>query len=435
MSANGSDVKHANNVYYTAAADGNLVTRRTTKRHHAIDELYECSPQPTGRQLEFLFDLGSEYVDGVESYLKFQLEYNTSFTTTTEAYPGKLSSGYTDMIQDILLIDRNGVEIERIDNVYQIASILATSTHTDASLRNTSVFPVDKRVEVSPVSSTVIIPLHFLLGLFRTDTLIPPHILDKATLRIRLRDANLVFSPTTTTIPSFDDNENWTYSWRNPTIVYNTYNLDHRLHELITQEYETTGLHFQFTSHTHLGISIPNTEYTDTVQITQSFSRATKVMLAIEAEGGADQYFNNMLSSVEGNERDAAPWVYGALQARINDVTYPDTPVTEYAEAWQLWLTAFRAHRGMGVSEQAKADFIHGERVIIDMDRGTVGSSSGQIISNKFPVQIRLNLLAAAPHKSINPSVFSRVLNRRMHAFIEHHRVLLAKADNAIVLV
>ena len=180
MSSESDNVKHANSVYYTAVSDGSLVTRRTTKRHHTIDKVYTCDPEPTSRELEFKFDLGREYVDGMESYLKFGLEYNTSNQTPTEPFPGKLSSGYTDLIQDILLVDRNGREIERIANVYQLASMVATSTLTTDSLYSGSyVFPIDKRIPVSPEIITVLIPLHFLLGIFRTDRLVPPHILDR----------------------------------------------------------------------------------------------------------------------------------------------------------------------------------------------------------------------------------------------------------------
>ena len=439
MSSESDNVKHANSVYYTATADGTLVTRRTTKRHHTIDKVYYCSPEPESRQLEFKFDLGTEYVDGMESYLKFSLEYNTSFLAPTEPLPGKLSSGFTDLIQDVLLCDRNGVVLERIENVYQIASMLATSTHTSDSLHNGSyVFPVDKRVPVSPATTTVLIPLHFLLGIFRTDTLVPPHILDKATLRIRLRNANLVFSPTTTTVPVLNNHEGWVYSLTDPEIVMYSYNLDHRLHDLITDEYNSTGLHFPFESHTHIGYDIPNTELIDTLQITQSFSRATKVLMAIDARTDdlphLDAYFNNMLPSA-GDERLDGPWIYNSLQCKINDVTWPDTPVSEYIEAYQLWLSAFRAHRGVGISAQAKVDFLDGQRVCIDLDRGTVGHKSGQIISNKFPVAINMKLREAKVHHSINPAMFSRVLNRRLHAFVEHQRILLAKSNNHIVLV
>ena len=441
--SNGSDVKHANSVFYQATSDGTLVTRRTTKRHHATDDVYTCNPQPQSRQVEFKFDLGSEYIDGMESYLKFKLLYNTSVTTPAEPLPAKLSSGFTDMIQDIILLDRNGRELERIENLYQIASMLATSTHTSDSLHNGSyVFPIDKRVPVSPATTTVIIPLHFLLGIFRTDTLVPPHILDKATMRIRLRSANLVFSPTTNSVPVISNAEGWIYSWTDPEIVFNSYNLDHRLHELITQEYNTTGLHFPFESHTHIGYDIPNTEFTESIQITQSFSRATKVLCAIDAQSDDSQsfqyinaYFNNMSASVAADERAASAWVYGSLQCKINDVTWPDTPVTEFLEGYQLWLTAFRAHRSNGISGQAKADFLDGERVCIDLDRGTVGNKSGQIINNKFPVVIHLKLLASVVHRSINPAMFSRIKNRRLHTFVEHQRILLAKHDNHVVLV
>jgi len=440
MSSESDNVKHANSVYYTAVADGTLVTRRTTKRHHTIDKIYHCSPEPESRQLEFKFDLGTEYVDGMESYLKFKLEYNSSATSSaSELYPAKISSGFTDLIQDILLIDRNGRELERIANVYQIASMLATSTHTSDSLHNGSyVFPIDKRVQVFPATTTVLILLHFLLGIFRTNTLVPPHILDKATLRIRLRNANLVFSPTTYSFPVVENSEGWIYSLTDPEVVFYSYNLDHRLHDLITDEYNSTGLHFPFESHTHIGYDIPNGEIIDTLQITQSFSRATKVLMAIDARTDdaphLDAYFNNMLPAA-GNERVAGPWIYNSLQCKINDVTWPDTPVDEYIEAYQLWLSAFRAHRGHGVSAEAKVNFLDGQRVVIDLDRGTVGHKSGQIISNKFPVAINMKLLASLPQKSINSDVYNRVLNRRLHAFVEHQRILLAKADSHIVLV
>lgn len=443
MSREGSNVKHANSVFYSATSDGCLVTQKTTKRHHALDTEYRCDPKPSSsRDIEFKFDLGAEYVDAYQSYLKFSLEYNTSVTSPVEDYPAKLSSGFTDLVQDILLLDRNGVTIERVEHVYQVASMLATSTHTTDSLANNSyVFPADKRL-LRGVQSTVVLPLHFLLGFFRTDTLIPPHILDRATMRIRLRDANLVFSPTTTNIPNVGDGEGWQYSVHNPLVVFHSYVFDHRLHNLITEEYNGAGLHFPFTSHTHIGHDIPNTAWREDVYVNQSFSRATKVLLAIDAKDDdsslphLNAYFNNTLANTVDGERVAAPWVYKSFQARINDVAYPNSPLDDgdWVEAYHLWLTAFRAHRGAGVSAQAKVDFIFGERVLVDLDRGTVGHSSGQVVNNRFPVVIRLDLDEAVAHDSKNFAMPPRVLNRRLHMFVEHQRVLLAKQNNHIVV-
>jgi len=163
-------------------------------------------------------------------------------------------------------------------------------------------------------------------------------------------------------------------------------------------------------------------------------------MLAIDAQTDRDSYidayFNNFNPSVNANERAFGPYVYKSMQAKINDVSFPDTfALTDPVEAWHLWVTAFRTKCSKGTSVEAFPDFINGERLMINLDRSPLGQTSGQIISHKFPVRIQMTLNDTLAHKSIVTEVISRILNRHMHAFVEHQRVIMAQNNNHLVLI
>jgi len=163
-------------------------------------------------------------------------------------------------------------------------------------------------------------------------------------------------------------------------------------------------------------------------------------MLAIDAQVERnyflDAYFNNFNASVKANERDAGEYVYKSIKTQINDVSFPDTyALTDPVEAYHLWVTGFRCKCSKGTSVEAFPDFMDCERMMINLDRSPLGHTSGQIISHKFPVRIQMTLNDTRNHKSKVTGVFSRILNRKMHAFVEHQRVIMAQKNNHIVLI
>ena len=427
---NASVIKTANAVGYSIQNDLNLVKRRTTKRQVASVKTIEASPVAARPYIEFPLSLHAEYVDSVESYLKFKIEYNTSLTTgVSNTTPGKLSSGFTDFFRSIQIVDRFGNVLEDIQNgLHHICSFMATSTHDNAYLHHTTyVFPADKTLTRTPSINLIVIPLHFLCGLFKTNRLIPPHVLDGARVRLGVRSANAVFSPTAADVLDESNQEGWEYTITDPEIVFSTYVLDDRLHEMLTHEYETTGLQFSFYSHYTLSKKLPTAGVTDTINITQPFSRASGVVGCIERyanDAWQDAYYDLMFPT-----KVPGPYVYKSYVARVGDVQIPDNPVeSNWLELFHLWVAAFRKHRSGGISSEAHRDFLEGQRFIVDTNRQVVGGDpSGQQINHTFPVAIATSLEAAETCTSEITSV-SAVLGRRLQLFVHHQRVVLAQA-------
>jgi hypothetical protein len=435
------DVKKLNGVFYTALSDPTLVKYKTTKRHHALYDTYTARPY-CNKDIEFKLVLGSEYVDAGNSYLRFQFTYDTSIAPPIVNDAASLSTGFTDLLQAILIVDRYGNTLERIENLYQIASVLATSHHDGHYLYETlQCFPSTKALDHT-AEYDVIIPLHFLCGLFRSTTLLPPHLLDGCRIRLALRGANHVLSPTTPAVPALASDEGWTYTISRPTIVTETYVFDQRLHSLVTSEYESeTGLHVPFVSVTNITQGVDANAFTTTMHVAQSFSRATKVFLSTESVyESAHDYINAYVTNMFPTP--GSQWVYKSIQAKIGDTAYPNTAIDSPDVAWHLWTTAFNKHRtGSAVAGEAKDSFENGNRVVIDTNRGVLGADSGVTISNKFPAVVNMTLRDASAPTALDPA-FEGLLNtlgvshkRLLHMFIEHQRIIVARPEQTRILI
>jgi hypothetical protein len=114
----------------------------------------------------------------------------------------------------------------------------------------------------------------------------------------------------------------------------------------------------------------------------------------------------------------------------------PNTTLESPVEAWQLWVNAFGKNRSVGVSSEARSDFIAGQRLLIDTNRGVLGSKSGVTISNKFPCVISMTLNDDRAVVALDPdAILGQTPARVMQIFVEHQRIIVANALNTRVAI
>lgn len=443
MSSDAHRVQRSNGVYYSTqhTADTSLVNRRMFKRHLAQNTSYECTPAPTtSKPIEFRPNLSAaEYIDGRESYLKFGFNYSYGKYEGEEGkYVAKLSTGYLDFFDSITLRDRAGNVLEHINSGLNLILPIVLNNRMDQDIINASAVMNQSHLEAGRLY-TAIIPLSFLLGFFNVGKLTPPHLIDGCVIQLGLRNANMVFRPTTTTnVPEFilgppPDGADFVYAIVDPYIVTSNYVLDNKLHQLITQQYESVhGLHYPFISYTHTQYDIPIINFTQEISVNQTYSRAFKAIFCMDSvyNEGESSFWNAQVDNVR--HEDITEWPFGEFRARIGDTRYPDTPVTTWEEAYHLFLCAWKTYRGGHVSIFSELDFREMRILCVDLCRGVIGKKSGQKINNHYPLLVQLTLDEEVAKTSVNPNfpVTGDVFNRRLRCFVEHERILMARFVN-----
>ena len=426
----GSIVKAANGVFYTHASDPGLVRYRTTKRHHALYDTYSASPAPD-RQLDFNLELGSEYVNGANSYLRFTFSCDSPGAGVLNI--ASLSSGWTDIVQELLIIDRNGVTIERIENAHLIASQRATMTYVDDQLHHaTQAFPADRDI-ITGITYDVVIPLHFLCGVFATERLLPPQIFSGATVRLTLRDANMALHTISPLLPDYASAAGWTYTITNPMLVCESYVFDNRLHDMITEEYASTGLVFPFVSYTSQTLPLSVEQVTLSHQIRLPFTRAIKLFISTAIAFG--DYRDAYVDNDKPDRATIAAFSWRAFQAQIGDNRFPNYVLDSANEAWQLAVSTMNKSMSHGMASTARGDFDAGERLLINLDRGVGGVSSGVVINNNYPLILNFTLAAERIVDSENLAFDDVVPPRALQMFIEHQRIIAAGGGVTTVAV
>jgi hypothetical protein len=166
----------------------------------------------------------NDFIDTWASTLSFKIQ------VTSPCLTGVYMHAFHDLIRNIRIESATGTEIERIDNVNMLNSFIADSVfgyanrsdkmfssrvgETNSDVPQTTAGPFNT-VDVKPYESTershltnsilpagytvseahdVVIPLSFLSGLFRMDSLMPPQLLEGMKIIIDWEEASNVFT-------------------------------------------------------------------------------------------------------------------------------------------------------------------------------------------------------------------------------------------------
>lgn len=374
--------KKYNAVNYGEVVDASLIKERSFKRHHFLHKTALTTSPQTGEMVSpstVRLSLGAEFFDPWNSYLSFVV------SATSLSYEGsRLSSSWLNIIRAVTLTDRNGLELERVERVNLLNNVILRAMFGDAYLSTVGATLRDG-VETSDLGKIgagtisddgssphrrVMVPLSFLLGLFRTANLLPPYLMDGAEIRIDWENAPSVLvqrldtttSPDKTVVP-------WspigpvtgrnllagitypTYTLHDLEIVTDNYLLDPNLENVLRQEYNGLGLPIKFLTYTQVlqssGIPLQRTQMV--LPIKQSFSRAIKLVAQTRIVppatiNAADGYkvFGKLVYPVFSGQK----WIEGtSYYMDMNGTTNPHVPVSEQSVSYWHWLMSFGKNR------------------------------------------------------------------------------------------
>ena len=306
-----------NGVSYKQDPDYCLIRERDQKRTHPIDkEPMESTMGMMPRPTVLTLVCGQEYIDPWNSHLEFDLSGSSG-----SGGGMTLDGGVIDLIQNVVLMDKFGKEVERCDNMHRLNHVLLRAMYGDAWVDHSGGvrgvdFPLPATTFGSANSTTgirslgtgyrVFIPLPCLLGLFRTSQLLPPQLMDGLQIWIYWSHAFEVFTDRlNSTAPmlwlqgdGFDHNNIYTldpyprYKIQNIVLTTDTYKLEHKLNMIVEEEYLKVGLPLKFQSWGH-DSTVDSEQGLNRVSqmhipVTKSYSKATKMFTSCRTQTGYD---------------------------------------------------------------------------------------------------------------------------------------------------
>lgn len=227
--------RESNAVNYQQKVDLSMVKERNLIRHHSTNKKELASNVVTGElpsYSTFKMSLAiAEFVDGWTSFLKFKV------TSKSVCHQGHYIQSFFNLINQVTILDRHGVEISREQDVNLLNSLIIRSMFGSDYIETTGHSMLDYNTNPSnfersagaytytnitdpanPGSTTpsflniptnviithnvveddkiyeVLIPLSLLSPLFRIDSLLPPQLLNGCIIRIDWENAQKVFT-------------------------------------------------------------------------------------------------------------------------------------------------------------------------------------------------------------------------------------------------
>ena len=442
-----SFVKSANGVRYHPMPDPTLVQHRSFKNHSFKNSIQQTDSNGVWKQpLLCKVLLQREFVSAKTSYLKFDLAVNTTGVVHNGGPAVRWNSSVLDLFQSVRLTARDGTVLEYIENLDTLASTIAQTTYETDYLEYGAgkLAGYNAADEISDGSDyrTYIVPLRFFLGIASAEDLLPPQLLDGCTLEIHLNNINRAICRVHDGIGPGEINiglDSATCAIRACTLVTDSYLFDHKLYNLIEQEYESGGLAIKYTSWTSTRQPVSDVAQNLAFPIRQSATRATKLIGKITTTATETylQGYNDNYKSRDGSHP------FTSLQAHHANRAIPDRPITQEVESQFMWLAAFHKTCGgcTAVSRKFLEEYGRRHAFVMSLDRGLdKKTTSGVTVSTKYPLRLELAVTQLQPPMNadlwLNSAFMSQfTFQRYLDTFLEHERVVVAMPTGMRVLI
>jgi len=203
-----NDVLYKNGIKFQYNSDTSLIESCDYYKHQFEKIKYSSKDKSTLAQCKL--NVGNMFTDTLSSYLEFEVEItdipnkDVSLDGVATTFTQDFQS-FLNLIKNIRLVSAQGDEIERVEksnllnnwkvlqeNQENYLEMLATPVgFFEKSTLNYTI--LDKEIVSDPVSK-VCLPLSFLLGIFSSTQLMPPHIMKQAMLEIEWEDGQVAFT-------------------------------------------------------------------------------------------------------------------------------------------------------------------------------------------------------------------------------------------------
>ena len=229
-----SQIQAVNKVKYALPSNLNIVERRTNKVNFADQNEYSSQ---SGNEIVIRLQASTDYVYGKNCFIAMDVKCVGAGTNDI----GFVNNTAMSLFDRVLYEDRSGAELERNDSlnryVAQVCPLHWSTEYTATGVANAgqklSSFPRDatnfpplyhsngNAINYNTRASklTVIIPLHWFLGVYNQETLIPSMLVSGSLIRLQLARPGVAFE----NIDGTDEVSS--YSITNPRVVLDSLTL------------------------------------------------------------------------------------------------------------------------------------------------------------------------------------------------------------------
>ena len=368
-----------NGLSYRMPSNMSVVVSRSMKRSYANLDKYS-----SGGKIIITWNSGSEYVNGLNSYLTFDAVVTG---TAAEETIGSLASGSAiNFIESVTINSLQGTEVDRCEGVNVYRRDMDRWTYSQDYINNLgSVMGYGSTesgtatpVIVSLVPKRFCIPLSKLCGLCNTSVLLPAALAGGLRFEIKLASFSSALQQVGVTLLPTG------YSLTNVNMMLDSYQLADSIQKRLMQEASATGLEFFYETwdRTRHNISTSNKA---NITVRKAVSRALSAFAKTRDTATVDALVSDSMAS-ETNKVSGMFW-------RLGSLNFPNQRLTSQEEQYyyaQYAMGKFQhPHKSNSVS---LTDFKGNEGIVaVTLERSSVLSLSGLPVNNSRTLQVELD--------------------------------------------
>jgi len=350
-------ILQTNGLRYVMPKPLSTSLNRTYKKQYAQRQTYS-----NGETI--VFDLNvSGQVDPQVSYLTFKLSSDQDFSF------GDGSVG--NIIREIRIQSKNGVELDRIQNFNQYNYIrINTQEDGDELQFKSAIIGHNLQAPIPGAGQQFILPCSHLSGLFRPHIKgqkIPSHMLSGARVELQLENVNRAL---------IGGNGNTSYTVEKPTFNLMEHQLNDNTLKVLSEESSNNGLEYTY-DRVFCSIETTNNNILHT-QIKKAVSQATSVTTSVHLASAQNQLNADSFATFGAGNH------FGKYQYRIASNYYPQVAVDNLQEAYMVSQSAMNPERVKGWnSNNGYVNYVNDQfHVSVPLKSDHEISSSGLAINN-----------------------------------------------------
>lgn len=423
---NTRDLITVNDLTYDLGSPSLVAVAKSFKPYFPDNNQYSNS----SNRMILTFNSGSDFINGANSYLTFNLKVfredgNTALAPLAEHYITFGSGSACNLINQVIVRSKDGAELENIRDVNVLAAIEAQWTKSPEYLnkmgsvqgfynqdlnsdehivsgRDNKKSLTDELVRVS--GKNFIIPLSSICALFRHSKLLPSMLIAGARLELVLeRNCKTVFQTTADTVVNMPA----VYVISNPVVMCETVALADSIQSVLTEIASTDGLHIMIETidTTHDSTATLSIDSTVRRNISQALGLTVRVRKEVDITTA-------VADSMGGEAYD--PSVAFQYQFRHGSQFIPTKVIDSLEEVYYQGQIAYdKARRVDSENSVSFTDWrANGKSIIaINLERNSLMDLSGVAISNSKSLQFQAKYGGGAAARNISLFLyFTRLL-------------------------
>lgn len=365
-----------NGLSYRMPSNMSVVVSRNMKRSFANLDSYG----PDGKII-ITWNSGSEYVNGMNSYLTFDA------ATTTATSAGELMSGSAvNFIESVTINSIQGTEVDRTEGVniyrrdkdrYELSQDWINNAGSVMGYKSTESGVTNTLNTVTTTPQRYCIPLSKICGLCNTSVLIPSMLSGGLRFEIKLAPLGTVFKGGGLINPA-------SYTLTNVNMMLDSYQLADSIQKRLMQESAATGLEFFYETWDRTRHNI-NASNKANITVRKAVSRALGAHCKTRLTANTALLGVDSMAS-ETNEVASMFW-------RLGSLNFPNSRLTSKVEQYYYSLYSMgkflHPHQSNSISY---TDFIADEGLVaVTLERSSILSLSGLPVNNSRTLQLELD--------------------------------------------